>query len=104
MKPRIGATLASTVDPTTVVVIRWGAEDVELTCGGVAMVDITADVRPAGPRVADPMQQDGTQLGKRYADDERGVEVLCTKPGAGTLAVAGRPLPLKGAKPLPSSD
>jgi hypothetical protein len=47
---------------------------------------------------------DGSQLGKRYADDEFGVELLCTKAGQGTLAVNGRPLPLKAAKPLPASD
>jgi hypothetical protein len=29
---------------------------------------------------------------------------LATKAGAGSLSVAGEPLPLKDAKPLPSSD
>lgn len=32
------------------------------------------------------------------------MEVLCTKPGQGTLALNGVPLPLKAAKPLPASD
>ncbi|MCW2717873.1 hypothetical protein [Pseudonocardia sp.] len=103
MKPRIGTTLASTVDPTTVVVIRWGVDDVDLTCGGAAMVDAR------GPEAGttndpDPAQMEGTLLGKRYADDEHGIELLCTKPGRGTLAVAGAALPLKDAKPLPASD
>jgi hypothetical protein len=103
MKPRIGTTLASTVDATTVIVIRWGSEDLDVTCGGAPMVDAKGpDAGTAG--TADPAQQDGTQLGKRYADEALGVELLCTKAGQGTLAVAGTPLPLKDAKPLPASD
>jgi hypothetical protein len=103
MKPRVGQTLVSTVDATTVVVVRWPEKDLEVTCGGAAMAD------PRGPQAgasgtADPGQQGGSQLGKRYADEELGVELLCTKPGQGTLAVNGVPLPLKAAKPLPASD
>jgi hypothetical protein len=47
---------------------------------------------------------EGTQMGKRYADDESGIEVLCTKPGEGSLSLGDVILPVKGAKPLPSSD
>ena len=47
---------------------------------------------------------EGTKLGKRYVDEELGLELLCTKPGEGSLGVSGRALTLKGAKPLPSSD
>ena len=32
------------------------------------------------------------------------LELLCTKPGEGSLAAGGAPLTLKEAKPLPSSD
>jgi hypothetical protein len=46
----------------------------------------------------------GSLLGKRYSDDELGLELLCTKGGEGTLAVNGTPLPLRDAKPLPASD
>jgi hypothetical protein len=46
----------------------------------------------------------GTLLGKRYVDDPTGLELLCTKPGAGELAVDGRPLTIKGPKALPASD
>jgi hypothetical protein len=52
----------------------------------------------------DPSQSAGTQLGKRYCDDDEDLEVLCTKPGEGTLSLAGQALNLKSAKPLPSSD
>jgi hypothetical protein len=47
---------------------------------------------------------DGPLLGKRYADDELGLELLCTRPGEGGLTVDGGTVPLKGAKPLPASD
>jgi hypothetical protein len=46
----------------------------------------------------------GTLLGKRYVDEATGLEVLCTKPGAGGLAVDGRPLGVKAPKALPASD
>jgi hypothetical protein len=46
----------------------------------------------------------GTALGKRYVDAEGTVEILCTKSGAGSLHLDGRPLSLKESKPLPSSD
>ncbi|AXI76206.1 hypothetical protein [Peterkaempfera bronchialis] len=102
MKPRVGQTLASTVDVTAVIVVRAPETDVSITCGGADMVDSKAG--PVTPGTADPAQMDGTQLGKRYADDDLGIELLCTKAGQGTLAVEGRPLPIKGAKPLPASD
>lgn len=100
---KIGQTLASTVDATTVVVVRWPETDLDVTCGGAAMVD------PKGPSAGttnelDPAQSAGTQLGKRYVSEDLGVELLCTKAGSGTLAVNGTALELKTAKPLPASD
>jgi hypothetical protein len=102
MKPRAGQCLTSTFDSTTVIVIRWPDQDLEITCGGVAMIRQGEPVDGAEP--ADPSQLDGTLLGKRYAADDLGVELLCTKPGSGTLAIAGNPLPQKEARPLPASD
>ena len=46
----------------------------------------------------------GTLLGKRYADDDAGLELLCTAAGEGSLSVGEVTLEIKGAKPLPSSD
>jgi hypothetical protein len=46
----------------------------------------------------------GTQLGKRYADEEIGIEVLCTKAGTGSLSCGGRELIVRQAQTLPSSD
>jgi hypothetical protein len=103
MKPRVGQTLASTVDTTTALVVRWPTADLELTCGGAPMVDRKGpDAGTAA--IVDPEQMGGSQLGKRYADGELGVELLCTRSGPGTLAVDGTPLQLKKAKSLPASD
>ena len=44
------------------------------------------------------------QLGKRYLCESCGTEVLCNKPGAGTVECCGQSMKLKEAKPLPSSD
>ena len=52
----------------------------------------------------DPSHAEGTQVGKRYADPDSGLEVLCTKAGDGSLALGGTRLALTDAKPLPSSD
>ena len=46
----------------------------------------------------------GAQLGKRYEHTDSGLEVLCTKAGAGPLSLEGALLLPKEAKPLPSSD
>jgi hypothetical protein len=103
MKPRLGQVLSSTVDSTTVIVVRAPDREIDLTCAGVEMWDPrTGGARPPGE--ADPAQLAGTQMGKRYADDEIGLELLCTKPGRGTIAVNGVPLPQRGPKLLPASD
>ena len=102
MKLRPGQKLHSAVCDAQVVVIRAPAHDVELGCGGAPMLE-EGEVPDSSARL-DPSLGDGPQLGKRYADEDLGLELLCTRPGAGALTVDGRPLPLKGAKPLPSSD
>ena len=103
MKPRPGQVLASTVDSTTVIVVRAPDREISLTCAGVEMWDPRGGgACPAGE--ADPAQLAGAQVGKRYADEGIGLELLCTKPGKGTIAVNGVPLPQCGAKLLPASD
>jgi hypothetical protein len=93
----------SAVCETEVVVVRAPAGDVELWCGGVPTLNLESGATaPGGTPV--PGQDEGTLLGKRYSHDATGLEVLCTKSGAGTLSVAGEPLGLQQAKPLPSSD
>jgi hypothetical protein len=102
MKLRAGQQLASAVDPTTLIVVKAPSEEVVLTYGGIELVDpkspsrsLDGSIAPAGG---------GTLLGKRYADDALGIELLCTKGGPGVVEVNGTPLPLKTSKPLPASD
>jgi hypothetical protein len=95
-----GARLRSVVSATEVVVIRAPQTAVELCCGGQSMVPIEEAGEPTGA----PSDDETTQLGKRYVDEETAMELLCTKGGAGGLTVDGRALTIKGAKPLPSSD
>lgn len=102
MKARVGTTLRSTVDESTFVVVRWGAGDLPLTCGGLPLTESAAG--SADRAEPQPGHVTGTQLGKRYCTEDGGVELLCTAAGEGTLAVAGVPLAPKTAKPLPSSD
>jgi hypothetical protein len=97
---KTGARLRSQVDATEVVVVRPGADEAELTCGGHPMIDQKAE--PGAGLAPVEGQTEGTQLGKRYSDGT--AEILVTKAGAGTLALNGVPLELKGAKPLPASD
>jgi len=101
MRPRVGQMLASTVDTTAVIVVRSPDEDLDITCGGAAMTEGNG---PGATGTPDPALMGGALLGKRYSDEDLGLELLCTKPGPGTLAVNGVPLPMKSAKPLPASD
>ena len=98
-----GTKLASTVCLTEVIVVRPPTGAVSVECGGVAMVG--ADDAPAEPS-GDPAagHAEGTPLGKRYHHEASGLELLCTRAGDGSLSVDGDPIPLKDAKPLPSSD
>ena len=99
MELRPGQRLYSAVSEAEFVVVKAPTEPIELLAGGVAML-----AEPGGDAAAGDVSGEPAQLGKRYADDELGLELLCSKGGAGELSAAGRPLGLKGAKPLPSSD
>jgi len=102
MELKVGSRLRSVADATEVVVVKAPIGDVDLRCGGHQMVPLGGDA-PAGIGIEVGFDE-GTKVGKRYADEEIGVEVLCTKAGEGSLCVGIDPLPVKGAKPLPSSD
>jgi hypothetical protein len=102
MELKAGARLRSAVCSTEVIVVRPPSEPIDLRCGGEAMVELSApaaaDRSPAAPF------DTGTLLGKRYMHEDTGLELLCTKAGAGALSVGDQILPVKDAKPLPSSD
>lgn len=95
-----GLRLRSQVCPTEVIIVKPAAAD--LTCGGHPMIPLSDS--PADGLSADPALCDGSQLGKRYTNAGDELELLVTKPGAGTIADGSTPLVLKEAKPLPSSD
>lgn len=95
MKP--GSRLKSATCATEVVVIKFGGGNLE--CGGAPMA-----AEAAGEGTPDEAFSSGTIMGKRYVDAEGKVELLCVKPGKGTLALDGVALLLKEAKPLPASD
>jgi hypothetical protein len=96
MKP--GTKLKSAVCDTEVMVIR--GSDMIVECGGAPM----GEERPAGETAMSPAFAEGTQIGKRYVDQNGAVELLCVKPGKGSLSIQGVVLKTKDAKALPSSD
>ena len=98
LKP--GSRWTSAVDDTEVIVVKAGTPGLTLECGGQAMLAAGSPKTGGGP---EPDWAGGTAVGKRF-EHESGLEVLCTKAGAGTLGVDGQILGLKEAKPLPSSD
>jgi hypothetical protein len=102
MELKTGARLRSVTDTTEVVIVKAPGDDVDLRCGGHPMVPMNTDA--PGGRTVESGFDEGTLVGKRYADEELGLEVLCTKAGPGSLSLGLDPLPVKGAKPLPSSD
>lgn len=99
---KTGARLRSQVCDTQVIVIRAVAPDGTLTCGGSPVIDVTSTPDPDLTLAADAA--DGSAIGKRYADEADTIEVLVTRPGAGSLALDGVALTIKSARPLPSSD
>jgi hypothetical protein len=98
---KAGTRLRSAVDACEVVVVRAPGDAVDLRCGGHPFHGVDEEA-PSQPVVAG--LDAGTQLGKRYADEELGLEVLCTKAGEGSISVGESVLEVKGAKPLPASD
>lgn len=99
---KTGARMRSAVCATEVMVIQAPAGDVDVRCGGAPLVPLGTAVDAAAKPASD--LAGGTQIGKRYVNAAGDLELLCTKPGQGTLSLAGEALAIKGAKPLPSSD
>ena len=99
LKP--GSRIRSAVCDTEAMVIAAPADEVDVTCGGAPMIEL--DAEPGGAALADDAAE-GTQLGKRYVNEAGDLELLCTKPGKGSLGAGGTLLVIKGAKPLPASD
>jgi hypothetical protein len=98
---KAGTRLRSATDACEVVVVKAPAEPVDLRCGGHPFQGL--DAEGESQSVESGFDQ-GTQLGKRYSDEELGLELLCTKAGEGSISVGDAVLEVKGAKPLPASD
>ena len=101
MQLKTGQRLGSTVCDAEVMVIAAPEGEVDLTCGGGEMAEAGAG---GDKGTIDPDQKEGVQIGKRYVDADATIELLCIKPGEGSLAIAGTPLALKDAKKLPKTD
>jgi hypothetical protein len=84
------------------VVAAPGDQDIDIRCGGAPML-APGDAATGGGAL-DAGAAQGTALGKRYVSAAGDLELLCVKPGKGSLTVAGALLALKEAKQLPSSD
>ncbi len=97
---KAGARFKSAVCDTQVMVIKAPAGDYALECGGALMVAPTEE----GGGELNTDLAGGTLMGKRYVNGDESIEMLCTKPGQGSLVLDGEPLAVKQAKQLPSSD
>lgn len=96
-----GVRLKSAVCDTEVMVTRAAGDEIQLTCGGAEMIEMSAAKSGGAP---DAAHAAGTLVGKRYVDEGDRFELLCTKGGKGNLAINGAALQVKQAKALPSSD
>lgn len=99
MSVQVGSRLRGQGSTCEVIVVKGSSVDDTLLCAGTEMVSTAPD--ETVPQVTDGP---AIQLGKRYSDDELGIEVLCTKAGIGPLVFAGHELTIKSAKALPASD
>src|SRR5215207_8103390 len=88
MKP--GSRWRSAACGTEVIVVQASGDAHALECGGLPMVPFDEAGEPAGSPVVGFDQ--GTLLGKRYTDEAGTIELLCTKPGGGSLALGGAAL------------
>ena len=102
MELKAGGRLRSAVCSTEVMVIAAPDGDLKIECGGAPMLAMGSE--PSGGGSVSPDHAGGTAIGKRYTTEAGDLELLCTKPGEGSLSLDGAPLAIKGAKPLPSSD
>ena len=102
MEIRAGSRLKSSVCQTEVIAVKAPGTELDIRCGGVPMIDPTGSM----PDDASPSDgaMNGTQMGKRYVDANDTIELLCTKPGEGSLGLGDELLTIKESKPLPASD
>lgn len=100
LKP--GTRLFGTACDTQLIVVKAPGDAVDLQIGGHAALTDAAGKDASASLVSG--HDGGTLMGKRYVDEAGTLELLCTKAGAGSIAVGGVVCAVKDAKPLPSSD
>jgi len=96
-----GSRWKSKVCTAEAVIVRSPANDALPQCGGEDMAPLGETFGSAPIKVG---FDGGCAVGKRYKSDGNGLEVLCTKAGAGALGTMGELLTLIEAKKLPASD
>lgn len=101
MEVRPGSRLRSSVCQTEVIAVKADG-DMDITCGGVPMVDAGTEVPDSG--LPTEGADGGTLMGKRYVSADETLELLCTKPGAGSLGIGATLMEPKATAPLPASD
>ena len=101
MELKAGSRWTSAVSDVEVVVVKAPEGEVTLKAGGHEMLPLGQE--GTGGSIEAGLDGD-VPIGKRYADDATGVELLVTKGGQGILTLNDTVLELKTAKPLPSSD
>ncbi len=99
---KTGGRFKSAVCTAEIMVVSAPSGDVNLTCGGVVMVESASGAVTGGE--IHPDHSVGVAIGKRYINEEQTLEVLCVKNGDGGLAVAGQLLLQKDTKKLPKTD
>jgi crotonobetainyl-CoA:carnitine CoA-transferase CaiB-like acyl-CoA transferase len=97
----VGMTLKSAVDGANLMIVRAPKEPVSIRCAGLAMLG-PKDVAPTDASTGGAGEP--LLLGKRYQHEPSGLELLCTRSGAGPLEIEGLTLAPMQPKALPSSD
>jgi hypothetical protein len=99
---KAGVRIMSTCDDGELIVVRSPDRAIEVTIGGHP-VALTPEGRGRNGHPL-PGHEGDVAVGKRYADPDNAIEVLCLKAGKGSVEVDGVALVMLGAKALPSSD
>ena len=102
MELKPGSRWKSAVCGAEFVVVRPPKQAAAVQCGGHDLL-AAGTAAPDGLAIAEGLS-DGIHMGKRYFDEESGLELLASKPGLGSLTIDGRKMGPKEAKALPSSD
>jgi hypothetical protein len=102
MQLRPGLRLFSVACDTELIVVKAPADPVDVRIGGhpasISAPDLEGRVRVLTPT------ESAAKVGKRYVDTTATLEFLCTRAGAGTIAIGELACLVKDAKQMPASD